>query len=139
MTNQSLILPSLLCAALVAFSGCGKQDGPAANSPAGGAVEKAVSTAQAQTEVVKQKAQEVVTNVQAQAAAVAGQAQALVDQAKKLIGENKWPEALAMLNKLPVQSLPADLQATVQSLKEQAQKGVESMASAKNAGGLLPK
>lgn len=125
MNNQLLILCSLLCAALIASSGCSKQDGSAA-----GPAEKAVATAEAQTEVVKQKTQTTATN---------GQAQALIEQATKLVAEKKWPEALAMLQKVSGQPLPTEFQSMVQSLKEQAQKGLESMASAQNAGGLLPK
>jgi formate dehydrogenase maturation protein FdhE len=138
MKNQNSLLGSLFCVALIASSGCNKQDGSAA-SPSGSAAEKAVATAQAQTEVVKQKALAAATNVQAQATAAAGQAQALIDQATQLLAEKKWPEALALLKNVSSQPLPANLQSVVQSLKEQAQKGVESMASAQNAGGLLPK
>jgi hypothetical protein len=152
MKNQSLILPGLLCAALIAAGGCGKQDATApgtstgATPSAGGAVEKAVATAQAQTEVIKAKAQEAITNVQAQAGTVTGQAQALIDQAKKLLGESKWSEALALLNKLSGQPLSADLQAVVQGLQAQAQQGAQAAAqtkatdeAAKAATGLLPK
>lgn len=125
MNNQLLILCSLLCAALIASSGCSKQDGAGA-----GPAEKAFATAEAQTQVVKQRAQATATN---------GQAQALIEQATKLVAEKKWPEALALLKKMSGEPLPAELQSMVQSLKEQAQKGVESMASAQNAGGSLPK
>jgi outer membrane PBP1 activator LpoA protein len=125
MNNQILILCSLLCAALIASTGCSKQEGSAA-----GPAEKAVATAEARTEVVKQRAQTTATN---------GQAQALLEQATKLVAEKKWPEALALLKQVTGQPLPPEFQSMVQSLKEQAQKGVESMASAQNAGGLLPK
>lgn len=139
MKTQSLFLSGLLGVALIAAGGCGKQDSSTATPSPGSAVEKAVANAQSQTEVVKQKAQEAATNVQAQATAITGQAQTLISDATKLVAEKKWPEALALLKKMSGQPLPADLQSIVQTLKEQAQKGLESMASAPNAGALLPK
>jgi hypothetical protein len=152
MNKQSLIFLGLTCVALIVTSGCGKKDestavtAPGSAPAAGGTIEKAVANAQAQTEVVKQQAQNLVTNVQAQASAVTAQAQGMIDQAKALMGENKWSEALAMLNKLSGQSLSADQQSLVQSLQNQAQKGLEAAAAKKatdaaaNAvGGLLKK
>lgn len=152
MKNYFLIPLGVLSVALVIASGCGKKDettavtAPGSAPAAGGTVEKAVANAQAQTEVIKQQAQNLVTNVQAQASAVTTQAQGMIDQARKLLGDNKWSEALAMLNKLGGQSLSPDQQSVVQTLQGQAQKGVEA-AAAKSAtdaaasavGGLLKK
>lgn len=152
MKIQSLMVLGLTCLSFIVTSGCGKKDestavtAPGSAPAAGGTVERAVANAQAQTEVVKQQAQNLVTNVQAQAAAVTAQAQGMIDQAKALVAENKWSEALAMLNKLGGQSLSADQQSLVQSLQSQAQKGVEAAAAKKAAdaaanavGGLLKK
>lgn len=77
MKNPVLSLPVLLCSAVLAVTGCGRQGEPAAgaapaqNPAAGGKVEKAVATAQAQTEVVRPRTQETLTNAQAQKGAKA--------------------------------------------------------------------
>jgi len=167
----ALIIPGL-CVLLLAATSCSKQQpteappAPPAQSvsqSAADTVKKAVDTAQGQTEVVKQKTAAAVSAVQTQAAAVvsavqtqagaaqsqvataAAQAQGLIDQARKCLGENKWSEALAVLNQLANQTLTTDQQALVQGLKEQAQKASEAAAkakatdeAAKAVGGLLP-
>lgn len=104
-----------------------------------------IATAQAQTEVVRQKAAEVVTNAQAQAGAAVSKAQGLLDQAKTSISQGKWTETMALLNQLSGQSLSPEQQSQLQALKDQAQKGAASAAQAgaaneakKAAGNLLP-
>ena len=104
-----------------------------------------VATAQAQTEVVRQKAAEVLTNAQAQASTVASKAQGLLDQAKTSISQGKWTETMALLNQLNGQTLSPEQQSQLQALKDQAQKGAAAAAQAgaaneakQAAGNLLP-
>ncbi len=67
---------------------------------------------------------------------------ALIDQAKKLLGDNKVTEALAVINSLASQKLSADQQKTLADLKAQATQAVTSKATeqaTKVLGGLLNK
>ncbi len=67
---------------------------------------------------------------------------ALIEQAKKLLGDNKVAEALAVINSLASQKLSADQQKTIADLKAQATQAVTSKAAeqaSKVLGGLLNK
>jgi hypothetical protein len=90
-----------------------------------------VATAEGQTEVIKQKVGEA-------ASIGTAQVQSLIDQAKMLIGQNKWADGLSILNKLNGQNLTTEQQSLVDTLKSQAQKGAEATAAAKSVGGLIP-
>lgn len=145
---------SLLGSASVAVllaSGCSKSENAASTAPAQpaseaqGVVQKATATAQAQTEVVRQKAAETVTNAQAQVDAAISKSQNLLTQAKGYLGQGKWSEALGVLNQLNGQTLTSEQQTLLQSLKDQAQKGAAASAQAgaateakKAAGNLIP-
>jgi ElaB/YqjD/DUF883 family membrane-anchored ribosome-binding protein len=151
--NLKLSLFGSVALAVILASGCSKSDNaattttaPAQPAPqAEGLVQKATATAQAQTEVVRQKAAETLTNSQAQVDAAISKSQNLLTQAKGYIGQGKWSEALGVLNQLNGQTLTPEQQTLLQSLKDQAQKGAAASAQAgaaneakKAAGNLIP-
>ena len=151
MKTRNTLLITASCAFLLAATGCGKKEPtptpPASgtNQPSAGTVQKIVDTAQAQTEVVKQKVEDATAAAQAQADAASAKVQGLIDQARKYAAESKWSEALSILNQLSGQKLSTEQQSLVQSLKDQAQKAVEAATKAKATdeatkavGGLLP-
>lgn len=134
----------ILCVAigsLLLASSCGKKQEsvpPAQSSSdiaATGMIQKVTATAEAQTQVVSEAIQNTATNVPAQAAAASDKVQGVIDQAKRLMSENKLTEALALLNGLSGETLSADQQSLVQSLKAQIQKALDAT---KATGGLLP-
>ena len=101
-----------------------------------GLVQKVTTTAKEQTEAAKETIQTTATNIQAQATdATTSKVQGIIDQAKKLMSENKMSEALTTLKGLDGQQLTPDQQTLVESLKAQIQKALDA---AKSAGGLLP-
>ena len=149
--NLKLSLFGSVAIAIVLTSGCSKSDNAATTAPAQpaaaaqGMVEKATATAQAQTEVVRQKAVETVTNAQAQVDTAISKSQNLLTQAQGYLGQGKWTEALGALNQLNGQNLTPEQQTLLQSLKDQAQKGAATSAQAgaaaeakKAAGNLIP-
>lgn len=149
--NLKLSLFGSVAIAIVLTSGCSKSDNAATTAPAQpaaapqGMVEKATATAQAQTEVVRQKAVETITNAQAQVDAAMSKSQNLLTEAKSYLGQGKWSEALGALNQLNGQNLTPEQQTLLQSLKDQAQKGAAASAQAgaaaeakKAAGNLIP-
>jgi hypothetical protein len=146
-----ITLFAAVCCLLLA-AGCNKESQSSENSPAN-AADKATATAQGQTEVVVKQttqdaaataptqpaaatnlAQDAGTAAQAQAPAATDKAQGVIDQAKKLLADNKASEALTSLNGLSSLQLTPDQQSAVQNLKDQIQKAL----AAKATGGLLP-
>lgn len=83
---------------------------------------------------LKATADSVATNAQQEAetaiAAVNSQVQQLIDEAKNLIAENKFKEASTNLQQLAGQTLNAEQQKLVDSLKEQIQKALAAKAAA---------
>ncbi len=151
--NLKFSLFGSVASAVILASGCSKSDNaattttaPAQPAPqAEGMVQRATAIAQAQTEVVRQKAAETLTNSQAQVDEAISKSQNLLTQAKGYIGQGKWTEALGVLNQLNGQSLTPEQHTLLQSLKDQAQKGAAASAQAgaateakKAAGNLIP-
>jgi uncharacterized protein HemY len=64
--------------------------------------------------------------VKSETAAAANKVQSLIDQAKTLVSEKKWAEALQLLGTLAEQELTSDQETAVQNLQEQAQQGAAS-------------
>ena len=126
---------------LVLAFGCSKQEEGVPSSQSSetastGLVQKVTTTAKEQTEAAKETIQTTATNIQAQATdATTSKVQGIIDQAKKLMSENKMSEALTTLKGLDGQQLTPDQQTLVESLKAQIQKALDA---AKSAGGLLP-
>lgn len=140
-----------ICATVVLLSlntGCSKEESPV--SQAADATQKAVVEA---VDTVKDKAVEVsqaagkavedVKKTATDAAAAAdSQVKALLDQAKGLVSEKKYNEALTLVkDKLSTLKLTPEQQSMVDSLKEQIQKAMASLSGsdASKAGGDLLK
>lgn len=130
-----------ICAALLAVglnTGCSKNE--SSSSTAGDAVDSsrkavgdAVSGVKDTAVEVKQAAEKAVGDVKQQASDVAAaadtQVKALVEQAKSLIAEKKYPEALTLVkDKLSALKLTAEQQTMVDSLKAQIQKAMASVS-----------
>jgi hypothetical protein len=151
--------------AVAAFtSGCGKTEEsvpPPAAAPAPSAPMADTATAiDATTTAVQQTgaelqnqaaaagaaAESAVAKVQDQAPAITSNVQATLDDAKKLLAEGKWSEALVRLNQLATMKLTPEQQATLAQLKQQAQALAQQAAAGKvnekagkAIGDLLPK
>jgi hypothetical protein len=152
LTAQLMLLAPLICACLLFASGCGSKEEatpPAPNEPAKPAAAPAAD-AQKLATPAQQAATQAVDALTAQAAtakdalATAAKAQGLIDTAKRLTGENKWSEALKILNDLASYKLTPEQQTLVDNLKAEAQKQLEALAAKKAAdeagkavGGLL--
>jgi hypothetical protein len=81
---------------------------------------------------------------QAQLAAATAKVASLIESAKKLSGENKYAEAMKILNDLASQNLSANQQSLVDTLKAEIKKQIEAAAvkkatdeAGKAIGGLL--
>lgn len=149
--KSSIIKISCAAFAVVQLtSGCGKSDEPGSvASEAKDATKKAIDTAVTE---VKEKAAEVKDATQKTvaevkqtasdaAAAVDTQVKSVVEQAKGLIAEKKYSEALDLVKtKLSGLKLTAEQQQAIDSLKEQIQKAIASISgtdASKAAGDLL--
>ena len=106
--------------------------------------EKEAQALKDQAEAANSAAAKAAADKQAQLAASVSKVQGLIDTAKKLSGENKWAEALKIVNDLAGQKLTPDQQTIVAGLKQQAQKQAEDAVAKKAAseaekaiGGLL--
>ena len=132
-------------AALVLAVGCGKQEAPSGETPppanvsqpvadaAKAAVEQVQTTA---TAVAAQAVQEVTAQANAAAAAASTQAQQVLDQAKGLVGEAKYQEALGLLQQLKELKLTPEQQKLLDDLKTQIQTAL-AKAAGTNAASVL--
>ena len=154
MNMKSNILAAGTCGLLLlATVGCGKQDSPAApatpSSPSASSATRdarsamGAATAQATQAVaqVAQAADKVAADAQKAAAAGAADAAKLaestIDSIKKLVGENKYQEALTALQEAAKLQLTPAQKKTVDDLTAQVQKLLVT-DPAKAVGGLLP-
>ena len=146
-TKLHIILPAL--AALVLLSGCSKNEEPAASEtikPADSAIADAANAAARSSESLKQAAEKTQADVQkageqAQAIGTAAteKIQALIDTAKKLTGENKWTEAMNVLQQLANTKLTPEQQQVVNDLKNQVQQHLTQRAGEKALDALQKK
>lgn len=143
----------MACAAVFTL-GCSKSETPASSQPqnaaehAGGelkaASEKVAAEAQKQAGELKAAADKTINDASKQTeAAVAkgeGMAQTLIDQAKALINDKKYSEALTALQNLGQMKLTPEQQGMVDNLKALVQKamvGQGAAGGAKSIGGAL--
>ncbi|MBI3415713.1 MAG: hypothetical protein HY043_10425 [Verrucomicrobia bacterium] len=93
--------------------------------------EKAAQALKDQAEAAKQSAAKVAADKRADLLANVSKVQGLIDTAKKLSGENKWAEALKIVNDLAAQKLTPEQQTIVDGLKQQAQKQAQEAVAKK--------
>lgn len=141
MKTAKTILTLGLFASLALLSACNKSpETPVTETPKPaeatkpalektvGAVSNAAATATAATAEIH--------------AAANAQADTIIDQAKALVSQSKYADALSALQKLSDLKLTDSQAALVNSLKEEIKKGLAAKATADPAGaasGLLPK
>lgn len=104
-----------------------------ASKAAGDAAQAVGDKAKSAVEAAKQAAPQITASVNAEA-------QKLIDQAKALVAEKKYPEALNALKSLGNAQLSPELAGLVESLKTQIQKGLANAAASEpvKALGNLP-
>lgn len=144
MKTQNIILSLSLSLAVGLIAGCEKKpdqvtlpegSGNKATTEAG----KLMDAAKPAAEQAVKQATDAANTVAADATA---KANALIEQAKTLLGQSKYTEALNSLQQLSGIKLTAEQEKLVASLKEQVQKAMAAKATtdaAGAAGGLLPK
>lgn len=130
--------------ATLCFAGCGEQTaGPSTKPPAPAAeAPKAPAETKSQTEAVKSAVTEANTQAQnaadtakAQATSTVAKAQSMIDEARKLIANEKINEAVTVLNVIANLKLTPEQQALVDNLKQKAQKFLADAAAKKATEG----
>ena len=137
MKTTAKLIGSLSAAVigLLFTSGCGNKEETA--PPVAG--EPATSVAAPVAD-----AQKAAGSLKDQATAATAKAQEMIDTAKKLTSENKWDEALKVVNDLANYKLTPEQQTLVDNLKAEVQKQLQALATkkatdeaGKAVGGLL--
>ena len=134
---------TIIAVLALALAGCSKEDSAkvaeSANKvteSAGDALSKTADAAKAEGAKVVETAKEQVKEVTAAATA---QAQEWIDKAKGLVGEGKFQDASAALDKLVGMTLNAEQQKSVDALKEQIKKAIAATKDGASAVGDLLK
>jgi hypothetical protein len=141
MKTRRIVLPLSMALALAA--GCEKK--PSAETPAAGGGTPAPDAGKmmdAAKPAVDQAAKEVKDAASTATADATAKANAVIEQAKSLVGQNKYTDALTTLQQLASMKLTPEQEQLVAGLKEQIQKAMASKAAtdaAGAAGDLLPK
>jgi hypothetical protein len=149
MKTQKTLIVLSLTAALALLAGCDKSTETKLNDTAKSVTEKAnaagaeVGKAVEAAKPALDKAVTAITNAAAAVPAVANdQAASIIDQAKALVGQNKYTEALSSLQQLSGMKLSDSQTAIVTTLKEQIQKAMAAKTATdagSAVGNLLPK
>jgi hypothetical protein len=172
MKTTSLFLLSLCVASLGVTVGCSKQESAPpvvqTETPAATEAKKATDTAaadmqkaadkaaadakeqadkvaadaKAQAATAQATADKAAADAQAQSASLTSKTQSLIERVKALLAEKKPAEAMTALSELATAKLTPEQQATVNSLKQQAQALMQEAAAGKASdavGGLLNK
>jgi hypothetical protein len=126
MRYSSIISGVALSAALIALSGCNKEESTPSQAPkgdAGTAPQPAPSI-----EAAKSAAKQATDQVTSQAKALEQQAQGIIDRARSLVGEQNYPEALDSLNELAKFKLTPEQQKSVDDLKSRIHSDLMKLA-----------
>ena len=147
MKNSLLTLAG--CALLTAAIGCSKSEDPAKTpTPAAASdmqktVDATVKDAQQKAGEVKAAAEKIAADAEKQAKDAAAAVQGVIAQAKTLVAEKKYPEALTLLQQKTAElKLTAEQQKLLDPVKAEIQKlmaGAAASEGAKAVGGLIGK
>lgn len=153
MKTNTIILTTVAVASLALITGCNK---PAENNSGGdtnaiatnamgSGVKSAATEVNKAVDATKSAAQTAAQNATTAANSVAADASAkvatLIDQAKTLVGQGKFQDAITALQQLQGLKLTDEQQKVVTSLKEQIQKAITAATTEGAAGAAtgLPK
>lgn len=129
MKTRSFHSAVCLSAAVLLLSACGPKESEPAPPQSEAPRPSTTATPAAQppaADTVTAVATGTLEVVKSETAAAANKVQSLIDQAKTLVSEKKWAEALQLLGTLAEQELTSDQETAVQNLQEQAQQGAAS-------------
>ena len=137
MKTQNILIAFSLTASLILLAGCDKSSETKVNDAAKSVSEKAnvagaeVGKAVEATKPALDKGVTAVTNAAAAAvpAAANNQADTIIGQARALVGQNKYTEALNSLQQLSGMKLSDSQTTVVTALKEQIQKAMAAKAT----------
>ena len=121
MNTKNLITILTLSAAIAAFTGCKKQE---TSGDIGSDIQGAAEAVKADTEKAAGEMKEQAESMTEEAVK---KAQAIIDQAKSMVADKKYQDALNSLNGLANFKLTPEQQKIVDDLKAQIQKGLASL------------
>jgi len=151
MSKNHIMSFILLTGLALLAAGCGKQEpegtaAPAATTTeqAGSNLQSAAKTAQDQARsvatTVSQSAQQAATEVKQEASKAVAQAESLLSQAKSLVTDKKYQDALNTLKQVSNLKLTPEQQKVLEDLQRQVQAGLASLGAtnaAQKLGGFL--
>jgi hypothetical protein len=143
--TQRLLITLTAAAAMTFIAGCDNKPsdpGTGATNAASTAAKEATKAVEAAPAVADKAVAEVKAAVTPAANDTIAKVNGVIDQAKALIGQNKYTEALTSLQSLAGTTLTADQEKIVAGLKEQIQKAIAAKTgtdAANAVGNLLKK